>query len=100
MFANERFLNLFGYSREELPDIKLEDYVVPEYRATLRDRHDRRIRGEAVPTHFEYEGFRRDGKRMWLEADIRPVMDENGNQMVHSRRCETSPSASEQKRRS
>jgi len=79
VFANERFLNLFGYSREELPDIKLEDYVAPEYRATLRDRHDRRVRGEVVPTHFEYEGFRRDGKRMWLEVDVVPVTDENGN---------------------
>ena len=79
VFANERFLNLFGYSREELPDIKLEDYVAPEYRATLRDRHDRRVRGEAVPTHFEYEGFRRDGKRMWLEVDVVPITDENGN---------------------
>ena len=81
VFANERFLNLFGYSREELPDIKLEDYVAPEYRATLRDRHDQRVRGEAVPTHFEYEGFRRDGKRMWLEADVVPVTDENGNRI-------------------
>jgi len=79
VFANERFLNLFGFSREELPDIRLEDYVAPEYRATLRDRHDRRVRGEAVPTHFEYEGFRRDGKRMWLEVDVVPVTDENGN---------------------
>jgi len=79
VFANERFLNLFGFSREELPNIRLEDYVAPEYRATLRDRHDRRVRGEAVPTHFEYEGFRRDGKRMWLEVDVVPVTDENGN---------------------
>jgi PAS domain S-box-containing protein len=79
VFANERFLNLFGYSREELPDIELEDYIAPEYRATLRDRHDRRVRGEAVPTHFEYEGRRRDGKRMWLEVDVVPVTDENDN---------------------
>jgi PAS domain S-box-containing protein len=79
VFANERFLNLFGFEREELPNLRLEDYVAPEYRVVLRERHQRRMSGEAaVPTHFEYEGLRRDGTRMWLEVDVVPVADAQG----------------------
>jgi PAS domain S-box-containing protein len=78
VFANDRFLNLFGFRREEIEKVSLEDYVAPEYRAELRDRHERRMRGEAVPTHFEYEGFRRDGTRMWLEVDVVPIENETG----------------------
>lgn len=78
VFANDRFLNLFGFHREELQHVALEDYVAPEYRPELRDRHDRRMRGEALPTHFEYEGFRRDGTRMWLEVDVVPIKDQAG----------------------
>ena len=78
VFANDRFLNLFGLEREELPNLRLEDYVAPEYRVLLRERHQRRMSGEAMPAHFEYEGLRRDGTRMWLEVDVVPVADEQG----------------------
>lgn len=62
-YANERFLELFGLRREDLPTLRLEDYVAPEFSATLRDRHNRRIAGESVPTQFEYIGLRSDGER-------------------------------------
>lgn len=79
VFANDRFLKLFGFRREELQNVALEDYVAPEYRAELRARHDRRIRGEAMPSQFEYEGIRRDGTRNWLEVDVVPIKDQAGN---------------------
>ena len=78
VFANDRFLNLFGFTREQLPTLKLEDYIVPESRAELRDRHDRRVRGESVPSHFEQQGLRTDGTRMWLEVDVVPVTNSEG----------------------
>lgn len=78
LFANDNFLRLFGFDRDQLPTLTLEDYVAPEFRAELRDRHDRRMRGEVLPTHFEYEGLRRDGKRMWLEVDVVPITDQSG----------------------
>ncbi len=79
VFANDRFLNLFGLQSGEIPNIKLEDYVSPEYCDEVRDRHERRMRGEDVPTHFEYEGIRRDGARIWLEAEVVPIRDHDGN---------------------
>ena len=78
VFANDRFLALFGFDRKDLAALVLEDYVAPEHRKELRERHDRRIRGEPVPTHFEYEGIRRDGGRLWLEVDVAPLVDAAG----------------------
>jgi PAS domain S-box-containing protein len=78
IFANEQFAKLFGLDANRIGPIALEEYVSPEYREELRDRHDRRIRGEEVPTHFEYEGIRADGERIWLEVDVTPVTNEKG----------------------
>ena len=77
-FANDQFLALFGFEREQLPHLKLEDYIAPEWREQLRERHDRRIRGETVPTHFECEGLRQDGGRLWVEVDVTPLSDGDG----------------------
>lgn len=78
LFANDRFLDLFGFSREQLQNLRLEDCVAPEFRGEVRDRHERRMRGESVDTHLEYEGLRSDGKRMCLENDVVAVVDPSG----------------------
>ncbi len=78
VFANDRFLAMFGFDRSEVGSLRLEDYVAPEHRELLRDRHGRRVRGEEVPTQFEYIGLHRDGRRMWVEVDIVPVLDDGG----------------------
>ena len=78
VFANDRFLAMFGFDRADLATIRLEDYVAPEHRDVLRERHDRRMRGEAMPTQFEYLGLTRLGRRMWIEVDVVPVLDEGG----------------------
>ena len=78
VFANENFLRLFGFHRDQLPTLQIEDYVASEYRTEARDRHERRMRGEAAATHFEYEGTRSNGTRMWLEVDVVPISDHTG----------------------
>ena len=77
-FANDQFLALLGFDRTQLPHLKLDDYVAPEWRERLRDRHDRRMRGEAEPTTYEFEGLRQDGRRLRLEVDVVPLTDGAG----------------------
>ena len=75
MFANRRFREWFGIGDRDIHDVVLEDYVALEWRQVLRDRHDRRVRGETVPEAFEYEGIRTDGARMWIEVRVTPVVE-------------------------
>ena len=63
----------------------LEDYVAPDRRAEHLDRHYRRMRGEDVITHFEFEGFRHDGSGLWVEAEVVPIRDQKG-QLVGSQK--------------
>ena len=67
---NGRFLYLVGFLREEFSNLRMEDYIAPEFLQDLRERHEARVRGEPQPTHFEYQGLRPDGKRRWLEVDV------------------------------
>lgn len=73
-FANERFLQLFGLTRRQLSQLNFLECVAPELREELEDRHRRRIRGEEVPSEFEFEGVRSDGARMWLEVRVAKVV--------------------------
>jgi PAS domain S-box-containing protein len=75
VFANERFWELLGLPRAAPGALRIEDYVTSEWRGILRDRHDRRVRGEAVPSEFEYEGLRADGQRFWIEVRVMPVVE-------------------------
>ena len=76
LFANRRFREWFGLVGRNIRDVILEDHVAPEWRLELRDRHDRRMRGEAVPDHYEYEGVRPDGTRLWIEALVTKVEED------------------------
>jgi len=76
-FANKAFLEIYGLTENDINNFVLEDYVAPEYRQQLRDRHNRRMAGEKVPDIFEYDGLRKDGKRIWLQVRVNPVI-ENG----------------------
>jgi PAS domain S-box-containing protein len=78
VFANDRFLKLFGFRPDEIGRINLEDYAAPEYRTTLRDRHERRMRALEEPGQDEYEGVRRDGGRVWLDASVVVIRDGEG----------------------
>jgi PAS domain S-box-containing protein len=75
VYANEKFFQLFRIPEQKLPSLTLDDYVAPEWRKELRDRHDRRVRGEPVPEHFEYEGLCGDGSRLWLEVSVATVSE-------------------------
>lgn len=77
VYANRRFLELFGLTQDDLPGLQIEDYVAPEHRAKLRERHNRRMAGEEVPDRFEYEGMGRNGVRRWLEVHVTKIV-ENG----------------------
>jgi PAS domain S-box-containing protein len=76
VFANRRFREWFGLEDREIREFVLEDYVAPKWRSEVRDRHDRRMRGEAVLDHFEYEGIRPDGTNIWIEALVTKVQED------------------------
>ena len=76
-FANRRFHEWFGLGDAEIGTVVLERYVAPEWCAEVRDRYRRLLRRDAVPHHFEFEGVRPDGTRIWIEALV-TLVEEDG----------------------
>ena len=68
VFANRRFREWFGLEARDIREVVLEDYVAPEWRARVRERHDRRMRGESVSDQYEFEGIQPGGTRIWIDA--------------------------------
>jgi len=76
VFANRRFREWFGLEGGDIHEVVLEDYAAPEWRAALRDQHERRMRGASVPDHHEFEAIRPGGTRMWIEARVTNVEED------------------------
>lgn len=85
VFANQKFREIFHLTEDDIQNLILEDYVAPEYKETLKNRHLQRIAGVEVPTKFEYEGIRKNGERIWLSVNVNSVSEESkivGSQSV------------------
>ncbi len=70
IFANDEFFRLFGYNENEIRNLTLTDYTAPESREEVIQRHNKRMAGEDVETEFEYRGLRKDGTKIWIEAKV------------------------------
>lgn len=68
LFANQRFLDLYGLEESDLDTIYLGDFIAPEHREQMVERHYRRFKGEAVPDQFEFLALRKDGEKRWFET--------------------------------
>lgn len=74
LFVNRAYAAIFGYTPEEL--LALESMLVlfaPEERARLQAYHEARLHGEPASTHYEAQGLRKDGVRIWLETRVRVI---------------------------
>ena len=67
VFANNRFAEIFRYSREELIGIESWRLVHPEHRDLNRDIMARRLTGEEAPSEYEAKGLTKDGETIWIE---------------------------------
>lgn len=76
--VNPALARMYGYdSPEELMavgDIGAQVYVDPERRKEFK----RQIEAQGFVELFEYEVYRKDGRRIWLSENARAVRNENG----------------------
>ena len=68
-YLNPSTARLFGYSREEL--MAMEDpwqiLVHPEFCEMTRQRAQARLRGESVPSHYEFKIVTKTGEERWVD---------------------------------
>jgi PAS domain S-box-containing protein len=75
LFVNQAYADIFGYETPEaiyrLDTLLL--LIAPHEHARLCRYQDDRLAGKEVPTHYEYQGVRKDGARVWLDMQVRVI---------------------------
>lgn len=76
--ANDIFLSVLGYSREEAIGQPHSNFVELEYRASAeyKELWEKLNRGEAVTGEFQRVG--KNGKEVWLQASYNPILSAAG----------------------
>jgi PAS domain S-box-containing protein len=66
VFINPRGEVLLGYSREELTSRPFTDFIHEEDREMVRNRYEKRLRGEDIPFLYDYRIVRKSGEVRWV----------------------------------
>jgi len=79
VYANKHLAKIFGYdSIKEVKKLTIYDYVHPDDREKVINYHQRRISGKKAPSRYEFKGIRKDGKAIYLEVSVSPIVTEKG----------------------
>ena len=65
-FVNKKSAEIYGYSCEEMTNKHMLEMIHPDDQGTVRRNHDKRKRGEAVPT-YSYRIIDKCGNVKWIE---------------------------------
>lgn len=68
--VNQKFVDLIGYSREELEKLDFKEGIAPEYRDMVVDRYIRRQKGEEVPDQYEFALLTKNGQKKDVEMRV------------------------------
>ena len=80
-FGNQTYLDMLGYTREELLDLDPWDVVAPESTERVRERVRRRRQGEVLPGTYELKFVRKDGSLLDVETNVKEITYEGRHAM-------------------
>ncbi|MFO7595189.1 MAG: PAS domain S-box protein [Desulfocurvibacter africanus] len=72
-FANPRFLQISGYSREELAHKSIFELIHPEERGRILLQHKKRLNGEHMPMTYDMRGLCKSGQEIWLLVNAESI---------------------------
>jgi PAS domain S-box-containing protein len=69
-FVNEAFARIAGYPIQEIIGMDFRDLVAQEDKELVVDRYTRRLRGEKVPSEYEFRLIRKDGTIVAVDMNV------------------------------
>jgi PAS domain S-box-containing protein len=80
-FANNRFAEIYGYSRDEVIGMDTRKIVHPKDRALTNNIRKKRLKGEPTPSEYEARGLTKGGETIWI-ARRNTAIKYNGKRAV------------------
>ncbi|MBN1277980.1 MAG: PAS domain S-box protein [Deltaproteobacteria bacterium] len=69
VFVNPMTAFLTGYSPEELQSRPFIEFIHPDDRGMVLDRHIKRMRGDSIPEVYSFRIINREGRIIWAELN-------------------------------
>jgi len=66
-FWNRQTEKMLEYTAGELATIRFTEFIHPDDRAMVVDRHYRRLRGENPPSTYSYRIIAKSGRELWIQ---------------------------------
>jgi len=76
-FFNKKFIQIFGYSEQELKKLSIRDLVHPDDVNMVLERHKARVLEIQSSERYEFRGIRKDRTTIYLEVDAIEVRESN-----------------------
>ncbi len=73
-YCNTRALELFGYARDEIGHMSIEQLIHPDDRERVMAVHRAHLAGESGAWTYRFRGIRRDGRTLHLAVDVTPLI--------------------------
>ncbi len=83
LFSNNSLVTIFGYANlEEIMTLaSIKELIAPHDHKRISEYVEARLRGEEVPSEYEFEGVRKDGSHIHLESRVRLISWDNAPAM-------------------
>lgn len=82
VFSNDEALNIFGYTRSDIPGFRIDKVIAEDSYDIVVDRFKRRQSGELVPSRYEFNIIRKDGALRRVEIISRVYKDTQGRPLT------------------
>ncbi len=68
-YLNPKAVKILGHPKEELTERPFTDFIYPDDRAMVTERHLKRIKGDSVPHYYSCRIVDGEGNTKWLEIN-------------------------------
>ncbi len=73
-FVNVAAQEIVGYEKQELLSQRFTQFIHPDDRDLVLQRHLRRMKGEKFPSRYSFRIIRKDGQNGWVEIDTGQIV--------------------------
>jgi PAS domain S-box-containing protein len=68
-YVNPMSMEIFGHSKHDLTTLPFTEFIHPDDRNMVLERHKRRVKGEKFSTRYEFRILTKEGSTKWVELD-------------------------------